>query len=188
LGKRSAHRGPVDEPFAWNHVVHKVADPIRQLNGDQPVPKLRQQVQRVRPADLIVRRGVAKPEPLWIERFEGSANQVGCRPRQHIFQRQADVRPSQDGNKIFTGVNELVEAGGELGFGKVERAAVNDQDRHAELGSGGNRSGQLGRAGRPICPRAVNGVNGESVLRGERSQVALAGAGEIVRVRRIGPQ
>ena len=44
LGKLSAHRGSVDEPFAWNHVVHKVADPIRQLNGDQPVPKLRQQV------------------------------------------------------------------------------------------------------------------------------------------------
>jgi len=63
-------------------------------------------VHRVRPADLIVRRVVAKPEPLWIERFEGSANQVGCRPRQHIFQRQADVRPSQDRYETFTGVNE----------------------------------------------------------------------------------
>jgi hypothetical protein len=71
LGKLSAHRGPVDEPFAWNHVVHIVADPIRQLDGDQPVPKLCQQVHRVWATDLIVRRVVAKPEPLLIERFEG---------------------------------------------------------------------------------------------------------------------
>jgi hypothetical protein len=69
-------------------------------------------VHRVPPADLIVRRVVAKPEPLWIERCEGSANQLCCRPRQHIFQRQADVRPSQDRNEMFTGVNELVEAVG----------------------------------------------------------------------------
>jgi len=27
LGKLSAHRGPVDEPFAWNDVVREVATP-----------------------------------------------------------------------------------------------------------------------------------------------------------------
>jgi hypothetical protein len=188
LGKLGAHLWPVDESFAWNHVIHKVADPIRQLDRDQPIPKLRQQVHGVWPADLIVRRVVAKPEPLWIERFEGSTNQLGRRPGQHIFERQADVRRRQDRNEIFTVVNELIEAVGELGFGKVERAAVNDQDRHAEFGSGGNRPGQLGRTVRSVCARAVNGVNGESVMRGERSQVALASGGEIVRVRRIGTQ
>ena len=112
LGDLGAHRWPVDEAFAWNHVIHKVADPIRQLDGDQPVPKLRQQVHRVRPADLIVRRVVAKPEPSWIERVEGSTNQLGRRPGQHIFQRQADVRRRQDRNKIFTSRRVAEKVGG----------------------------------------------------------------------------
>jgi hypothetical protein len=47
------------------------------------------------------------------------------------------VRRRQERNEILTGLNELIEAGGELGFGKVERTAVNDQDRHAELAGGG---------------------------------------------------
>src|SRR5260221_14463615 len=82
LGMRQlgAHLLKMDKPFAWNHVIHKVADPVRQLHGDQPVPKLSEQVHCIRPTNLIVRRVVAKPEPLRIEPIEGSTNQLGCWP------------------------------------------------------------------------------------------------------------
>jgi hypothetical protein len=46
---------PMDKSFAWNHVIHEVADPVRQLHGDQSVPKLSQQVQCMWPTDLIMR-------------------------------------------------------------------------------------------------------------------------------------
>src|SRR5260370_38496482 len=91
LGMRQlgAHLLKMDKPFAWNHVIHKVADPVRQVHGDQPVTKLSEQVHCIRPTNLIMRAVVAKPEPQRLETFVGSTNQLRYWAGEHMFDGQA---------------------------------------------------------------------------------------------------
>jgi len=52
----------VDEPLARDDVIDELRHPVGEVHRHQAAAKLGQQVERPRPADLVVRRVVAEPE------------------------------------------------------------------------------------------------------------------------------